>query len=60
VIETLTTDGMIPSRINSLPTEEVSNLVDTSSDGGLLILEGIIRLVVSVFITESIPLMVDY
>jgi hypothetical protein len=35
--------------------------VDTSSDGGLLVLEGIIRPVVRVSIIRSIPLMlVDY
>jgi hypothetical protein len=54
VIETLTTGRMTPSRYNSLQ-------VDTSSVGRLLVLDGIIRPVVSVSITRSIPLqLVDY
>jgi hypothetical protein len=58
VIETLTAGRMIPSGTNSPPAEE-SNWVDTSA-GGLLVPEGIIHPVVSVSITGSIPLLVDY
>jgi hypothetical protein len=62
VIETLTTEQMIPSRTNSPPavvsTQCVSITVDTSA-GGLLVLEGIICSVVSVSITVLIPLLVD-
>ena len=49
-----------PRRHHPPSSQCFSHQVDTSSDGRLLVLEGIIRPVVSVSITESIPLMVDY
>jgi hypothetical protein len=58
MIEMLTTGWMIPSRTNSPPS-----VVSTqcSSVGRILVLEGIIRPVVSVSISRSIPvLLVDY
>jgi hypothetical protein len=71
VIETLTSEQMIPSRTNS-PPAEVSTVIETltteqmihhcvdTTAGGLLVLEGIICSVVSVSITVLIPLLVDY
>jgi hypothetical protein len=53
VIETLTTGKMTLSRTNSPPAE------DTSA-GGLLVPESVIFPVVSVSITELIPLLEDY
>jgi hypothetical protein len=64
VIEILTTGRMIPTRSNSLSMDSSQcfyHYVDTSSVGRQLVLQGIIRLVVSVSITRSIPLLlVDY
>ena len=45
--------------LNLISTFLLLSLVDTSA-GGLLVLEGIIRPVVSVSITGWIPLLVDY
>jgi hypothetical protein len=67
VIETLTTGCMIHSRTNSPPVE-VSHTPSSqcfyhwfdTSTGGLLVLDDIIHPVVSVYITGSIPLLVDY